>query len=609
MKLKLNLTHKALMMVSGLLIFELALLTILAYLLVQSQHQADIEANSKSIIIDAAYLSKTYQDAGAAIFQFGLTRKKQHDKTYQKLISEIKPRIESIRSRIGGNQDQVTAINRIEKLGDELINRYEEGRKTIAHGSGAAWDRLRLVVNTQKSGEIITELTATLEDFIVAEEKKVRALPITEKEYRSRLNTFLIIAVAVNIILAITLAIGLIKGITQRLQIVVDNTKRLAREESLNEPIKGEDEIVSLDSAFHQMAEALAESTRKEREMLDKVSSMIKNLPVGLVTVNQQGQIESANPKAEEIFQCEESQLVNKPLSLLFSEDNGKSDAEFMKHVLEKAQGTVCEFSGSKLSGAGFPMEVSVKEESGSRGKSYLVNILDVTERHEVERLKREFVAMVSHDLRSPLTAIKGVLSVLSKARNLADKQRDRVTAAEVEATRLMTLVTDLLDVARMESGRFKIQRHETSLAAIIDRAVASTLPLSDQKGITIEADETDIEMYADEDRLIQVLVNLLSNAVKFSESDSKIRIAVKDLEDAVEVRVSDSGCGIPESYREAIFERFQQVDSAGQTEQKGTGLGLAICRAIIEEHDGSIGVDSELGKGSTFWFRLPFSE
>ena len=143
-------------------------------------------------------------------------------------------------------------------------------------------------------------------------------------------------------------------------------------------------------------------------------------------------------------------------------------------------------------------------------------------------------------------------------------------------------------------------------LGSIIDRSCESVRSFAEQHDVNLVLPQTDVRVIADGDRIVQVLVNLLSNAIKFSDKDASVVVAVEEQADYVQVKVSDRGRGIPEKYQSLIFERFQQVEVSDAKRRGGTGLGLAICKGIIEQHRGSIGVESEEGKGSTFWFRMP---
>jgi signal transduction histidine kinase len=224
------------------------------------------------------------------------------------------------------------------------------------------------------------------------------------------------------------------------------------------------------------------------------------------------------------------------------------------------------------------------------------------------ERAKQEYVAMISHDLRSPLTSIKFVLAMVNGGTYgaISENGLKRVKGAESNAERLISLINTLLDLEKMEAGKLEMNLSEIRTSDVIDRSVEAVFSLAELMGIKIETPQNDRTIIGDSGRLVQVLVNLLSNAIKFSPRGSAVTIAVEDVPGYVELRIIDRGRGIPASHINAIFDRFQQVEESDAKERGGTGLGLAICKAIIEGHGGTIGIESELGKGSTFWFRIP---
>jgi len=229
----------------------------------------------------------------------------------------------------------------------------------------------------------------------------------------------------------------------------------------------------------------------------------------------------------------------------------------------------------------------------------------------EIERLKREFVSMVSHDLRTPLTSVQGTLALFSRGvyGEVPHQGRLRLASAEQSTRRLIKLVNDLLEIEKLETGNLLMHKEEVSAADMIERAVESVRGFAEQHNVSLQATSCDQKFDADGDRIVQVLVNLLSNAVKFSPAGSMVTLKASANDRDLEFRASDQGRGIPASEREAIFERFRQVELADGREKGGTGLGLAICKAIVVQHGGQIGVDSEEGKGSTFWFTIPIQQ
>jgi len=224
----------------------------------------------------------------------------------------------------------------------------------------------------------------------------------------------------------------------------------------------------------------------------------------------------------------------------------------------------------------------------------------------EVEQLNKGFLSTVSHELRTPLTSIRGSLGLLASgaAGPLSDHVIEVVALAERNAIRLMALIEDILDLERLETGKVELQMTRVPIASILRRAIESLAAFSAQ-GVSVEAPTVSSSIDGDADRIVQVLVNLLSNAVKFSAPGGVVTIAVTADGKWTEFRVIDHGRGVPAAHQRAIFERFRQVDPSDAREKGGAGLGLAICKSIVEQHGGTIGVESEEGAGSAFWFRL----
>jgi signal transduction histidine kinase len=230
----------------------------------------------------------------------------------------------------------------------------------------------------------------------------------------------------------------------------------------------------------------------------------------------------------------------------------------------------------------------------------------------EAARLKQEFVQMVSHDLRTPLTSIQGFLELLHQGAygELPTKASQRTDIAMRSINRLILLINDLLDMEKMEAGKLEMTFQQTALDPVVQRTIEAVKNFAEQHEVDLRNEApVDLEVFADGDRLVQVGVNLVSNAIKFSPKSGVVTISAEPMADFVIVRVSDQGPGIPPQYVDAIFERFRQLPANEGEKKGGTGLGLAICKAIVEQHGGKIGVDTTEGKGSTFWFLVPMRE
>lgn len=232
------------------------------------------------------------------------------------------------------------------------------------------------------------------------------------------------------------------------------------------------------------------------------------------------------------------------------------------------------------------------------------------TRLNEVERLKKEFLEMVSHDLRTPLTSIDLFLQfLLGGGYGTINERGEKAAAgASKESQRLIRLVNDILDVEKLSSGSsMPVKLAPCTVNSILVSAMESLSGVAQKADVKLElAAVKPIELFADRERLIQVVGNLGANAIKFSPKGGLVTLAAVSDDSEVEVSVTDQGRGVPDEMKELIFERFKQVKTEDATEKGGKGLGLSICKAIVEAHKGQIGVESEPGKGSRFWFRVP---
>ncbi len=234
----------------------------------------------------------------------------------------------------------------------------------------------------------------------------------------------------------------------------------------------------------------------------------------------------------------------------------------------------------------------------------------DITSQKELERMKSNFLSVVSHELKTPLHSIKGFVEIIlmGKTGVINDTQADFLGTVRDQTAHLQTLIDDLLEFSRLESGQVKLRLTEVSLPEVAHAVMNKLKPLADQEQVQLAAriagDVPAIQ--ADRMRIEQVLTNLVHNAIKFTPQSGTVTIGIQDLGEEIQVAVSDTGIGIEEAELERVFDRFYQVDSSSTRHYRGTGLGLTISKHIVEYHRGRIWVQSQEGQGSTFYFVLP---
>jgi len=380
-----------------------------------------------------------------------------------------------------------------------------------------------------------------------------------------------------------------------------DNAYRLASELPLNPVLSGVDEIARLDQTFHRMAEAISEAERKQRAVTDNARDVICSLDAA-------GKFIAVNPASKVVLDFTPEELAGRYyIDLIVADD--------VSHVLAAMEGTSKDVSSK-------PFDARMKRKYGQivdtlwtsvwspREKSYFCVIHDDTERKSAERMKQEVVAMITHDLRTPLSTIRNFLEMLGSDMygELTDKGEKMLALADRNSARMLSLINDLLDVEKIKAGMMELSLADTDVFPLMEGCAQSVATLAEPAGIKIEVAPSDIIVRVDEDRISRVITNLLSNSIKFSPSGSTITLTANVKDRFAQIAVKDEGRGIPEELLPTIFDRFTQVMDSDSRGKGGSGLGLAICKALVELHGGKIWVESPSGQGTTFTFTVPLS-
>jgi PAS domain S-box-containing protein len=369
--------------------------------------------------------------------------------------------------------------------------------------------------------------------------------------------------------------------------------------------------------------EALKELLEKVERAKQEWESTADSLPDLICLIDDRGRIIRANRIVEAWNLGRVTDVKGREFHELLHPDCAGSSCylnSFWKQAWEKAirgQPAQCEAYDEILQRH---VLVQVQPWKGWRKEmavgSTVVIVRDITERKRAEeaekelvQMKEDFIASVSHELRTPVHSLMGFLELLlkGKVKDPAVQQEFLIRAFQ-EAERLAALVNDVLDVSRLEAGRLQLELERVDMSALIAETLESLQGLAEKKGIsmTYTPPETSLIVKADRRRLQQVLVNLIENAIKFSEPRRPILVTGQVANSNITIKVIDQGLGIPAEALPRLFSKFYQADSPIKRAGSGTGLGLYISKQIIEAHGGHIDVESELGKGSTFFFTLP---
>jgi two-component system phosphate regulon sensor histidine kinase PhoR len=369
-------------------------------------------------------------------------------------------------------------------------------------------------------------------------------------------------------------------------------------------PEQPSDEIDELGSALNTMAGEFRQmigELDKEKSMLETILARTDD---GLIVVDKEARIRMVNPAAERFLGTTSDQIQGKTVI----EGTLNHDlSELAARVLRTGAPASLQVELSSPADAQLNVYVASLERPGGDLGAVIV-MHDLSETRRIDSIRRDFVANVSHEFRTPLAAIR-VMAETIAVRGKRDPEAATHFAEKImnETDRLTALSEDLLDLAKIEAGLSITRQERFLLSEIVDRIVAEYTPVGERKGVTIGSLVTpDIAVHADKDAVYQILMNLVDNAVKYTQSGGTIHVTAEPAGDRVLIKVSDSGIGIPVEDLTRIFERFYRVDKARSRESGGTGLGLSIVKHLVEEHGGRVLAESGPGAGSTFSFTLP---
>ena len=379
------------------------------------------------------------------------------------------------------------------------------------------------------------------------------------------------------------------------------------------------DEIGELGSEFNKMTERLRmyEEMNVSQLIVEKKKSeaIVASIPDPVIMADEGNKVLLMNQAAKKLLQIDGTDWQGKSLSQIVSDERwlkllsggGVSAEELAK------RDTLLSIQQPGEQALYFrPRQTTIVDES--KNILGVVTLLqDVTRFKNLDRMKSEFIATVSHELRTPLTSINMAVDIISQEvlGKVNERQRDMLATAKDDCERLTKLVKELLDMSRLESGKYELKRERINLRSLVEEALKPLRLQFREKGIRLETEipADTPEVPGDQRQLSWVVANLVSNALRYTPADGTVTVHSDLLSDSVRVSVKDSGRGIPPDAVEVIFDKFVQIKQSTDATPGSVGLGLAIAKEVVEAHGGKIWVESSVGRGSTFFFTIPRSE
>ncbi|ALC89700.1 alkaline phosphatase [Bacillus sp. FJAT-18017] len=362
------------------------------------------------------------------------------------------------------------------------------------------------------------------------------------------------------------------------------------------------DETGLLSSSINVLARNLEDMARSQEMQQERLTTLIENIGSGLVLIDSRGFINLINRGYSDIFDVDSADVLNKQYyeAIPYPEINEMIETIFITEKKQHAQ-VVLPISIERRH---FDVSALPIISTHSVWKGVLLVFHDITELKKLEQVRKDFVANVSHELKTPITSIKGFTeTLLDGAMNDEKALRDFLSIIQKESDRIQHLIQDLLDLSKIEQHNFRLDISKFDVVSLVKEVTTLLEGRATEKNITVNVfnDPEQLEMEGDPYRLKQVIINLMSNAIAYTPRDGQIEVTVQDTGKRVRLMVKDNGMGIAPAEIPRIFERFYRVDRDRSRNSGGTGLGLAIVKHIVEAHHGKIVVKSNPGNGSEF--------
>lgn len=369
-------------------------------------------------------------------------------------------------------------------------------------------------------------------------------------------------------------------------------------------PVQNDDEIGLLTKSFNQMQLNLDDRFRQLRMNSNQMSTVLGSMDEGIIAVDVDQRIVLANPASRSLLNFSTDEGIGRPL---LEAVRNRALYDVVKECLETGAPVQDQFESKQE----FRRELSVRATClpGEPANGVVMVLHDITELSRLENLRQEFVANVSHELKTPLASIKAYAETLRLgAMDDPDNNLRFIHCIEEQAERLHQLIMDMLQIARVESGEEAFEIAVIAVQAVVDSCASRHRENAHRKDISlvIEPPGQAMAVIADEDGLDTILDNLISNAIKYTSEGGRVTVRWRDAGDLIEIEVQDTGIGIPEEQQNRVFERFYRADKARSRMLGGTGLGLSIVKHLAQSFNGSVTLTSRVGEGTTFRVRLP---
>jgi two-component system phosphate regulon sensor histidine kinase PhoR len=435
------------------------------------------------------------------------------------------------------------------------------------------------------------------------------SVPLTTVDSRlAQLRSIILLSAGIVAIAALLLGLYFVRRFTDPLQRMTEAAEAISQGDyDRRIDLSQKDEVGTLAAAFNRMAKTSAERMDEIILERNRLSSIFAGMVEGVIDVDQHQKIVHINQVAADLLELSIDDCLDQPIweQVRVTEIIAALEQTLNKSDIVKAQMRRPTEGDDQV----VNIYAAALHNEGEELIGAVIVLHDISELDHLERIKRDFVANASHELKTPITAIRGLTeTILDDSKMPEETKHDFIKKVYAQSLRLSSLVTDLMTISRMESDHQEKNFHSFDLVEVAKRSVAASKEITKEKQLDLKLELPAIAMNikGDYQAISQLVDNLLDNAIKYTDMAGTILISIRSENRDVVLTVKDSGIGISPQLQQRIFERFYRVDKARSRELGGTGLGLSIVKNIAEQHGGSVSVESQPGLGSTFCVTLP---